>query len=161
MGTMPIHPGGFQDVFRGDVMCLWERVQERLKAPGVTDVIVLDDGGRCASLIPRDLLRKVRVSGVEQTTSGLTVNGTRPAFRIVEVATSAAKRILESPMISRAVLRRLPNLEATRHCGVIGVGSVGSAIVSRLLEQEHSVSVFDRDPRRVSVSSVTQNTRSV
>lgn len=155
-GCMGTTPGGFQEVFRGDVVRLWERVTERMSANEPGDVIVLDDGGRCTSMIPAEVLARTKVSGVEQTTSGVVSQDSPPSFPIVQVATSAAKRILESPMISRAVLRRLPALEPGSRCGVIGVGSVGSAVVSRLLECRCEVAVFDRDPARLQACSIAR-----
>jgi hypothetical protein len=107
-------------------------------------------------MIPAEVLANTRVSGVEQTTSGVVSQESPPPFPIVQVATAAAKRILESPMISRAVLRRLPALEPGTRCGVIGVGSVGSAVVSRLLERGCEVTVFDRNPARLQECSIAR-----
>lgn len=147
-GSLPTRPGGFQDAFRGDVACLWNRVLDVLRTSNCTDVVILDDGGRCISMVPQEVHALARVSGVEQTTGGLVYDSGSPGFRVIEVATSAAKRILESPMISRAVLRRLPPFVRTGCCGVIGVGNVGSRVISHLLESGREVLTFDRDPSR-------------
>lgn len=160
-GTLPTRPGGFQHVFGDDIRLLWSTVVARLRKERPARLVVLDDGGTCTAMMPMEVCGFAQVSGVEQTTSGVASGRSLPPIRIVEVATSAAKRILESPMISRAVLSRLPDIEEAGRCGVIGVGSVGSAIVSRLLEHQRMVYVFDRELSRIASSPVARLERSV
>ncbi len=147
-GTLPAQPGRFDEVFQADVERLWNRALQRLTRSEFIHVAVLDDGGRCISALPTGVHRLASVSGVEQTTGGLVGGGNSHAIRVVEVATSAAKRVLESPMISRAILRRLPPLDSGARFGVIGVGNVGSAIVSHLLDRGSNVFAFDLDSSR-------------
>lgn len=151
-GSLPKRPGAFQDVFRRDVGELWSRALAGLRDSGCTDVVILDDGGRCISMVPEEVHRLARVSAVEQTTSGVTSNAKPRGFRVVEVATSAAKRFFESPMISRAIVRRLPPLDDTVRCGVIGLGNVGRCVASHLARGGHDIKVYDRIPSRMQVS---------
>ena len=146
-GSLPTKPGGFEEVFRRDVDRLWNRALEKLRSGGYTNLVVLDDGGRCLAKVPQEVHQLARVAGVEQTTGGLAWGGDSSELRVVEVATSGAKRVLESPMISRAVLGRLPAVDESIHWGVVGLGNVGGAIASHLLKSGRTVRCFDHDPR--------------
>jgi hypothetical protein len=90
------------------------------------------------------------VVGIEQTTSGLQLQKEAGEFPIIQVASSAAKRHIEPPMVSRAVLTKLhtrvPLTTGAARCGVIGVGSIGHAVAADLLERGHRVFVYDSNP---------------
>jgi len=111
-------------------------------------IIILDDGGHCARNAPDDIAKSGRCTVVEQTTSGLAGEAgiQRANYPIIAVAASAAKRILESPLIADAILDRLD-----RRCmrpirvGVLGHGALGKALTQRLMDRGNNVSVHDRD----------------
>jgi S-adenosylhomocysteine hydrolase len=111
------------------------------------DVVVLDDGGFTLAAASGHTDR-YRVAGVEQTTSG-TINASSVGLRCptVDVAHSAAKKILESPLIEAAVLRRIHHLKGTfprgLTWGVVGTGNVGTAILSGLKRDHQEVVAYD------------------
>lgn len=141
-------PGQFAAAFQRDVARMWaaaERSVEQTQAR----VVVVDDGGRCLAATPPGLRKAGRVVGIEQTTSGLStlVAAARGELPVVRVATSAAKRRLESPLISDAVLERVGNLlscaPTTMTCGVVGLGNVGRALARDVRSRGFRVVSFD------------------
>jgi hypothetical protein len=77
---------------------------------------------------------------------------------VIAVASSAAKKLIEPPMICAAAFRRA-FLAADEHggraVGVIGAGSIGRAIIDGIVESGRAVNVFDLD------SSLVPRDRSV
>jgi hypothetical protein len=69
----------------------------------------------------------------------------------VEVAGSAAKRILEPPAVTASIMRFImPRLELSAGRGVIGIiglGTVGQDVARRLLSEGREVSVYDKNPK--------------
>ena len=57
-------PGHFDEAFEQDIKHLWTTVTENLAQRHIKRIIVLDDGGRCVTNIPPDLLSRypLRVS---------------------------------------------------------------------------------------------------
>jgi len=154
--------GAFSSQFQLDVAKLWEYAASTLPND-VRRILVLDDGGFALSTVPEHLKRRFEIAGVEQTTSGLTVN--REGFKcpVVEVASSAVKRVLEAPIIRAAVLRRVSqNLQPNCSIGVVGLGSIGNAIAAHLIKEGFHVNGFDRraavacDPQINVVSSLEE-----
>lgn len=141
-------PGQFSTIFRADVSAMWANVLGSYTREMPSLVIVLDDGGRCIEAIPEDLSRSCRVIGIEQTTSG--IRTTRNHIDVIQVATSAAKKLLEPPLISEAtfdkVTKYLPVREKALRCGVIGLGNIGKAIAHSLMAMGHDVFGTDKDP---------------
>jgi len=72
---------------------------------------------------------------------------------IIEVASSAAKKYIEAPMIREATFAKLEasifrqKTDAT--FGVIGLGNIGAAIASGLLARKKNVAIFDKDAGRL------------
>jgi NAD(P)-dependent dehydrogenase (short-subunit alcohol dehydrogenase family) len=109
--------------------------------------VILDEGGYCLRDVPPELLERMRFTGLEQTTSGLRLAAASYRFPVVEVATSAAKRLIEPPIVSAAVLSRLRTILKTTvplRIGVIGLGSIGSAVALDFARRGHTVFVYDR-----------------
>jgi hypothetical protein len=80
------------------------------------------------------------MAGIEQTRGGLyspAINSL--PFPLIEVASSAIKRHLESPLIVEAIIKKLHNALGTRKdihlntvFGVIGNGAIGSSVTRYL-----------------------------
>lgn len=147
-GTAPASLGQHSVAMKKDVDELWRCVlcEERLRTADL--LIVLDDGGHCISGIPRAAYDYWRVVAIEQTTSGLQATHSRQC-PVIAVASSAAKRLIEPPMIAAAILSKLkavvPGGRIPQRCGVIGFGNIGAAVARSLVELRHQVYVFDID----------------
>jgi hypothetical protein len=105
----------------------------------------------CLTNVPAFISEKYDLVGIEQTTSGLINPFMRTlSFPVIEVASSAAKQILESPLIAEAVIKKLDTLLPTtsKHiltCAVVGVGLIGTAIGRKLISLNHKVLTYDLD----------------
>lgn len=147
------HWGGFA----AHLEMLAESLWLRLLASGRGDirrVLILDDGGFALKTAARmgrpSVAGMAGMAGIEQTTSGInSLLDTPPPFPVVDVATSAAKTLLESPLIERAVLRRVNGLNlqnrAKRVWGIAGMGNIGRALAAGLLSGGEAVCAFDVD----------------
>jgi hypothetical protein len=58
-------PGEFDKYFQRDVDHLWEVVARNIANRDIKRILVLDDGGRCITSIPPELLRHYAVAGIE------------------------------------------------------------------------------------------------
>lgn len=112
-------------------------------------IIVLDDGGACVETIPETIISSRIIKAVEQTMSGITRYYDRqPPVPVIEVASSAAKTLLESPLIRQAVLERVAAIGVLNKqtiAGVVGVGNIGNAVMHSLIDGCQEVHVFDID----------------
>lgn len=113
-------------------------------------MIILDDGGRCIEEMPYYLPIHYFSASIEQTRGGLYSNSLDTLMLpLIEVASSAVKKHIESPMIAQAVLNRVKklvpslNLNKETVCGVVGNGAIGNAIAKYLLSLGQNVVVFD------------------
>ncbi len=148
--------GKFSHSFTRDINRLWTDVVSDLSTKKDIDkIIVLDHGGRALSYLPPELLCR-KIVGIEKTMGGL-FNLERhglPPFPIIGVANCAAKKVLESPLIADAVVEKLlpliPIKQANLTCGVIGYGSIGKAVVAKLLSMGHKVIIYDSDTSQLS-----------
>lgn len=149
--VMPAMVGEYQESSRVGIRSLWQKVEMDLQSNGIDTIIVIDDGGRGFEEMPRWLRFNYKVAGVEQTRAGLystTLTDTLP-FPLVEVASSAAKRFIEPPLIIEAVFEgikgRILALEINERtvCGVIGNGAIGNALVGFLAQKGATVLVYD------------------
>lgn len=143
--------GGFRDSFERQVDELWHRTLPKLRELQVSRILILDDGGQCIARAPLRDLAPTPVAAVEQTTSGVEAVRNAP-FPVIQVATSAVKRILEPPLIARAIVERLPT-EALESSGasvaVVGMGYIGHAVAHALASRGKSVLGFDTSPERL------------
>lgn len=154
--SVPEKPGQYRLTFRKGIGDMWRMVVNALetKHKDVNTIIVLDEGGHCLEEMPHELKFKYRVTGIEQTRAGL-YNGTsdRLTFPLIEVASSAAKRFVEAPMIAEAAFERIKKflaelqLKLNTVFGVIGNGAIGDAIATYLLNQGYIVVVYDSDEK--------------
>lgn len=140
--------GCFTEYFEQDIKMMWEKVTLSLGTQKIKKIIIMDDGGHCISNVPEEILNTCQVIGVEQTSSGLTeITRTALKFPIVEVASSATKQIIESPLIADAIVRKLdytlPLNKGKLTCAVIGLGVIGNEVCKNLLTLHHNVIAYD------------------
>jgi hypothetical protein len=145
-GSLPTSLGTYRSAAENDVGELWQRVLRATECLSLKRLVVLDDGGRCISAVPSEILKRVPVIGIEQTTSGL--RHPNPArFPVIEVASCAAKKVIEPHMIARAlfskVVTMLGGTPLPSACGVVGFGSIGRAVAVALVRKGHTVHVCD------------------
>jgi len=145
-------PGEFDRAFQVDVNRVWEVAQRSLAQRRIKRILILDDGGNCATSMPRELLRRYAVAGVEQTSFGMFVfENSPPPFAVVSWARSAVKLQLGGPLFSHCLLEKLQShfLQGKRltgqKLGIIGLGSIGGALAN--LTQRQRNEVFFYDPR--------------
>lgn len=142
-----IGPGRFLQAFIRDINLLWEKAIVNLK--DVDNVLIMDHGGYAMSYVPSEIIEKYNVVGLEKTTAGLINENTRGLpFPIIDVATCAAKKVLESPLISEAVVQKLTPLiplnDEQLVCGVVGCGAIGRSIARKLLSLGRKVIIYDK-----------------
>ena len=147
----PKRPGQYQENAIEAAKQMWDIVEETLnKNNTIERVIILSDGGICLETVPKSMVYNYKIAGVEQTRFGL-YNQTADSqlFPLVDVARSATKRNLESPLIADAVLKRVSkvlkeiSINKNTVFGVIGNGAVGSAVTKFLLSNGYNVVIYD------------------
>lgn len=148
--TQPKQLGRFNDYFNQDMINMWDKVSLSLHNTKSDTIIILDDGSKSIANIPKSLTEHYKVFAVEQTSSGIAlIKRNNVVIPVVNVAFSAAKQLLESPMIAKAVVTKLDKFLSLHTndcfiCGVAGLGVIGRAVVQKLLSLNHKVLVYDR-----------------
>ena len=144
--------GEFEPAFQEDVNRLWKVVRLSIAQRHIRRILILDDGGKCCTSIPTDLLARYAVAGVEQTSFGIFVfEETPPPFAVISWARSAVKRHIGGPLFSECLLAKVQShfLHGTaltgENVGIIGLGSIGSALANLLARQQNRVFFFDPD----------------
>jgi D-isomer specific 2-hydroxyacid dehydrogenase-like protein len=147
-------PGGFDRAFEQDVNRLWETVRRALAQRRIRHILILDDGGKCATSMPSELLTRYSVAGVEQTSFGMFVfEQTPPPFTVLSWARSAVKLQIGGPLFSHCLLEKLQSrhlagrLLTGEKVGIIGLGSIGSALANLTQRQQNKVFFYDPDPQ--------------
>jgi hypothetical protein len=140
--------GQFSQCFSNDISKLWNRVYVDQVKNDVKAIIILDDGGHCLVSAPPKILKRFSIIGIEQTRSGLLNPGiSNLQFPLIEVASSATKKWLEPPIISKAIMTKLIDVSGIGNkkasCGVAGFGFIGKAIAYELSSLGHKVIVYD------------------
>jgi hypothetical protein len=147
--TLPA-PGEFDDAFERDVKLLWQTVDEKLAQRRIKRIIVLDDGGRCVINIPRDLLSRHAVAGVEQTSLGMFLfEENPPPFAVFSWARAGVKLQIGGHIFSHRLIDRL-QAEFLRgqplrgaDIGIIGLGSIGRSLADIASQQGNRVTFYD------------------
>ena len=147
---IPRRPGQFEELMHDTVHDMWILLAEHLKKTKKNKVIIFDEGAHCLESIPTWIRYECAFSSLEQTRFGLYAEsvGTQ-LFPLIDVARSSAKKRLESPIISKAIMKKikeiLPKLTINPNTvfGVVGNGAIGSAIVSHLLSLGYKVVIYD------------------
>jgi hypothetical protein len=146
-------PGEFDKSFQHDVDRLWEAVVRGIADRKIQRILVLDDGGRCIASIPPELLRQYAVSGVEQTSHGMFLFEEKPPpFAVMSWARAAVKLQIGGPLFSHCLLMKLQshflggNRLTGEDVGIIGMGSIGTAMAHLIARQHNHVIFYDPDP---------------
>jgi S-adenosylhomocysteine hydrolase len=152
-GKNPLRYGAFSLTIEEEIRELWSVVHERKQDSPSKKIIVIDDGGKCLTSLPGWVKKeRCKVVGIEQTTSGIKPNELFE-YPLIEVASSAAKRVIESPMIAEAVSKRICHSVASSEntiYGIVGYGNIGKALFKALSLQSDRVLVYDRSPHSTS-----------
>jgi D-isomer specific 2-hydroxyacid dehydrogenase, NAD binding domain len=151
--------GHYDEVLRKDVARLWQSALQLADWENASHLVILDDGGYGIAGLPSSIKEDLSVVGIEQTMSGLAQGrpGSSSTIPVIEVASSAAKKSVEPPMICEAIFTKLaiPLFEGNPNSafGVVGLGNIGRAIATGLLRRRARVFGYDKDP--VQTKSVT------
>ena len=143
MPTIPDRLGYYNEFLENDVLELWEQLRTVLTRNA--KIIILDDGGFVLKNVPGDILQKHSVFGIEQTTSGTRLQNSFKKFPVIHVAASAAKIIIEPPIVSEAVKIQLGDVIQElqpKTLGIIGFGHIGKAIAEEFCN-DYNITVFD------------------
>ena len=147
-------PGEFDDAFQTDVNRLWQVLQRSLAQGRIRRILILDDGGKCATSMPRELLTRYAVAGVEQTSFGMFVfEHSPPPFAVVSWARSAVKLQIGGPLFSQCLLANVQSrvlqgrLLTGENLGIIGLGSIGGALANLTQRQRNNVFFYDPNPQ--------------
>ena len=147
-------PGQFERHFQHDVNQLWKLVAERLSRRTINRILILDDGGRCSTSIPPEFLRRYAVAGVEQTSFGIVLLEEQPPpFAVMSWARAAVKLQIGGPLFSQCLLDKVQsrvlggNTLTGENVGIIGLGSIGSALAHLVARQNNNVLFYDNDPQ--------------
>lgn len=150
--TIP-EPGEFDHSFQRDVNRLLEVVTHNLESRQIRRILLLDDGGRCITSMPPHLLHRYAVSGVEQTSFGIFLFEKKPPpFSVMSWARTAVKLQIGGPIFSHCLLMKLQSRVLGgdtlmgESVGVIGLGSIGSAMANLAARQHNNVLFYDPDP---------------
>lgn len=153
--SMQTNIGRYSYSFIRDINWLWAGLVEQIKEEDVDEILILDHGGHAIAFVPLMLLQQYKVLGIEKTTAGF-INSEKhgiPPIPIIDVANSAAKRFLESPLIAEAVVNKivsyLPENINDFIFGVVGLGSIGEAVANRLRSLGCRLIVHDINPGKL------------
>ncbi|MDB4992218.1 MAG: Adenosylhomocysteinase [Parcubacteria group bacterium] len=127
---------------------LWKKIIENQKKYAFKKLIIVDDGGDLWLSIPWDELEGLEIVGVEQTQRGITrVEKTNHRIPpIISVASSGTKKIVESEFIGISVVKKLQEIgaiTASKQIGILGVGSIGSAVERALIAAGRTALSYD------------------
>jgi hypothetical protein len=144
-------PGEFHRNFDEDTNRLWRVATEQLARRRIKRVLVLDDGGVCITGVPKEVLQRYSLCGVEQTSRGIFLFEEKsPPFAVMSWARAAVKLQIGGPVFSQCFIDRIKTefvggrLLQGEKLGVIGMGSIGRAVAS--LAVRHGNEVFYCDP---------------
>ncbi|HRA43277.1 MAG TPA: NAD(P)-binding domain-containing protein [Gammaproteobacteria bacterium] len=145
--------GQYQQHLRNHLKQVWHHFIDNLEKQNIKSLIIIDEGGHALETMPNFLCFEYAMAGIEQTRGGLyspAVNSL--PFPLIEVASSAIKRHLESPLIVEAILKKLQTALGARadiHVktvfGVIGNGAIGASVTPYLLERGYTVLAYDEN----------------
>jgi hypothetical protein len=142
--------GDFFCSFVRDINWLWLKTLKTVEKRKIKKIIILDHGGYAAAFIPPKLHEICQIVGVEKTTRGLNnIYAQDVSFPIIELASCASKKILESPLIAEAIVGKLiPYIPLASNkvvCGIIGYGAIGQAVANKFLSLGHKIAIYDND----------------
>jgi S-adenosylhomocysteine hydrolase len=134
---------------------LWRRVLEEQKKNGFKKILIVDDGGDVWLSLPWQNLEGVSVVGVEQTQRGITriQNSSVRVPPIVSVASSGIKKIVEAGFIGESVIKKMDQLSllnSSKQIGIIGMGTIGSALLTLLQKSGKKPIFYDSNSKNIS-----------
>jgi S-adenosylhomocysteine hydrolase len=147
-GKTPTVYGTYSFVMDEEIRNLWDIVKAKKEILPSNNLIIIDDGGGCIKHLPKEVLDYWHfIGGIEQTTSGL-----KPIdlFKqlLIEVASSSAKRLIESPLIATAISDYVCKMASTMNIdqyGIIGYGNIGRAVSKALYKEGYQVAIHDKN----------------
>lgn len=148
---IPEKPGQYHEYARDNLRKMWKFFVDDIKRKKIERLIILDEGGRCLETMPENITFEYAIASIEQTRAGLyskVIN--QRLFPLIDVASSAAKKYLESKLIATAVLDKVNkalaklNLPDDTVCGIVGNGAIGYALAEYLLAKGYKVVVYDQ-----------------
>lgn len=135
---------GFQKTCEYEIDDLWALAMKHRLFERCHHVVVLDDGGHCIDRAPSAPEIRKKLVAVEQTTAGIRRIAFGATIPVINVAQSAAKTLLESPLVCEVVLSKArPYLTPRSHLGVVGVGNIGRALLALLVQQGYDVACYE------------------
>jgi len=143
--TYPKKLGTYVEALEGDIINMWADLKGRLTNDST--VIILDDGGYTLKNAPEDVLEKCDVFGIEQTTSGIRMQSAFGRFPVIHLAASAAKVLIEPPIVSEAIkiqVGKFIDQLNPKTIGIVGYGHIGKA-VAKEFSRKCQILVFDID----------------
>lgn len=141
--TYPKKLGTYLEALEGDIINMWADLKVRLT--NNSTVIILDDGGYTLKNTPEDVLEKCDVFGIEQTTSGIRMQSAFGRFPVIHLAASAAKVLIEPPIVSEAIkiqVGKFIDQLNPKTIGIVGYGHIGKA-VAKEFSRKCQILVFD------------------
>lgn len=146
-------PGEFDEAFAHDIKRLWETVVESLARRRIKRIIVLDDGGKCITSIPAEVLSRYAIAGVEQTSLGMFVfEENPPPCPVFSWARTAVKLQIGGHIFSHCMIDRLSTVflqgKSLRdvEIGIAGLGSIGRGLADITSRQGSEVCFYDPNP---------------
>ncbi len=145
--------GQYQQHLRTHLKQVWHHFINNLERQNIKRIIVIDEGAHSLEAMPNFLCFEYAMAGIEQTRGGLYSPALNSLpFPLIEVASSAIKRHLESPLIVEAVVKKLQaalgaraDIHAKAVFGVIGNGAIGASVTRYLLERGYTVVAYDEN----------------
>lgn len=164
--------GGFEDAYHDDIGELWRKCYDVMRRKreaneSIRGIIILDDGGHVSKHIP-GIVRKFRIKDpaknatsdsikvvcIEQTSSGIKYTDQVP-WPVIQVAGSALKKFTEPSEVARKCVEETikgikracdkNNLKAPKKIGIIGLGSIGAAILEEFKKNNYKTFiVYDK-----------------
>jgi S-adenosylhomocysteine hydrolase len=152
-GKKPSKHGSYRSTMDDEVVALWKMVEDKKNQLPSARLIIIDDGGQCVKSRPKWTFDFwIRSIGIEQTTNGLKSEPERPVrTSIIEVASSAAKCQIESPMIAEAIssyVCQLASAENFTKYGIVGYGNIGKAVCRALhqrQDRQYEIFIYDKN----------------
>ena len=141
--SIPKELGIYSESLEKDICEMWQLLSLKLKPK--SKIIILDDGGYTLKNVPDSILKNHSVFGIEQTTSGIRMQSAFGKFPVIHLAASAAKVIIEPPIVSEAVKIQLGKIIEELHpekIGVVGYGNIGKA-VAKDFKDKYNILVYD------------------
>jgi len=117
-------------------------------------IIILDDGGQLLEKINYLFPHDINIIGIEQTSAGYhKIKNLNLFFPIINLARSFVKLKYESPLIIQLALRKILNntqklILKNSKILIIGNGTLGNIIYSRIQEITDQVIIYDEDPNK-------------